>query len=196
LSGSPIKESSTEILLEKIADGISKNLSGQTSNELIRINDYRFIPCQACGKSPEPDYCFFHDEIYPVYERLVDCDIVLFGSPIFFDSVSGQAKSFIDRCHCVRPATCSDAADHPFKKILTKKRLGGIVLVGGHRGEFELGRRVIAGFFKWAEVINCGLVTYESKGWEKGAVINDHSKLNEAKSLGKIIAQKIDSVSL
>ncbi len=191
MSGSPIKGGSTEILLGKIAEAITANSADKSTIEPIRINDYHFIPCQSCGKSPEPDFCFFHDDIYPIYEKLINCDVVLFGSPIYFDSVSAQTKLFIDRCNCLRPASFDEAEAHPFKKILTKQRLGGIVLVGGHRGEFELARKVIAGFFKWVDVTNCGLITFEVKGWGKGVVQNDLSKLSEAAALGKKIAGKL-----
>ncbi len=160
-------------------------------SELIRINDYNFIPCQACGRSPQPDYCFFHDDIYPLYDKLINCDIVLFGSPVYFDSVSAQAKAFIDRCNCLRPASFGEDDIHPFKKILEKRRLGGIVLVGGNRGEFELARRVIAGFFKWVEVTNCGVVTYENKGWQKGSVRDNAAKLDEAEAIGVKIAHNL-----
>lgn len=195
LSGSPINGGSTEILLEKIAEAITANSVDRLTTELIRINDFNFIPCQSCGKSPQPDYCFFHDDIYPIYEKLIDCDIVLFGSPIYFDSVSAQAKLFIDRCNCLRPASFDELGEHPFKKILNKQRLGGIVLVGGHRGEFELARKVIAGLFKWVDVTSCGLVTFEAKGWDKGAVKNDPSALAQAAILGNKIALRMDEKS-
>jgi multimeric flavodoxin WrbA len=189
ISGSPTENGSTEILLGTVVKGIASALKEEIKTELIRLNDYKYIPCQACGKSPEPEYCFFHDEIYPIYGKLISCDIVLLGTPVYFDSVSAQSKSFIDRCNCLRPADFENKGNHPFKKLIERKRLGGMIIVGGYRGEFELARKVIAGFFKWVEVTNCGLVTYESKSWEKGAVLRNAEKLAEANDLGKKIAE-------
>ena len=185
LTGSPVKGSSTNLLLEQIAEGIIQNAPQPAHNEIITLNHYQYLPCQSCGKSPEPDYCFFKDEIYPVYDLLIDCDIVLFGSPIYFDTVSAQAKLFIDRCNCLRPADFAGESEHHFKKILSKQRLGAMVLVGGERQQFEHARVVIAGFFKWIDITNHGAITYATKGWEAGTVAGESDKLKEAFEMGR-----------
>lgn len=191
LTGSPVKGGSTEIILNRIADGIIHSSTQSARNEVVRLNNYQYLPCQSCGKSPEPDYCFFHDEIYSIYELFINCDIVLLGSPVYFDTVSAQTKLFIDRCNCLRPVDFSGESDYLFKRILTKKRLGGMVLVGGERQQFEWARKVIAGFFEWTEIINCGMVTYAGSSWEIGAVSGDSEKLNEAFTLGQKIASQV-----
>jgi len=192
LSGSPIKESSTEILLGQIVLGIAESSEEKVHDELIRLNDIEFRPCQSCGESPEPDWCLYKDDIYPVYDKLANSDIILFGSPVYFDTVSAQAKSFIDRCNCLRPPDFGIESQSHFKKVLPKKRLGGIVLVGGERGKFECARTVIAGFFKWIWVENCGVVSYAGSRWKEiGPVKDDSDKLNEAFALGKKISQRI-----
>ncbi len=191
LSGSPIRGGSTEIILERIADGISHSSIQPAESELVRLNDYQYLPCQSCGESPEPAWCIFKDEIEPVYDLYVNSDVVLFGSPIYFDTVSAQAKLFIDRCNCLKPADFSENPEHHFKKILTKKRLGAMVLVGGERQDIECARKVIAGFFKWTEVENCGCVAYSSVGLEPGTVADDPDKLQEAFALGQKIGSKL-----
>ena len=190
INGSPGKNSSTKILLEKIAFGIGKNSTAQVENKIINLNQLQILPCQACGKSPEPDYCFYKDDIYPIYDYLIDCDIILFGSPVYFDTVSAQAKLFIDRCNCLRPPDFDGQTDHHFKKIIPRQRLGAIVLTGGQRGQFECARKVMAGFFKWIRVSNMGTISYSSPLWkEAGPVKDDMAKLDEAVRLG----QKINS---
>ena len=191
LTGSPVKESSTEILLGHIAEGIIQGAPQPAHNEIVNLNHYQYLPCQSCGKSPEPDYCFFKDEIYPVYDSLIESDIVLFGSPVYFDTVSAQSKLFIDRCNCLRPADFASRTDHHFKRILTRKRLGAMVLVGGERQKFEPARVVIAGFFKWVEIENCGLISYASAGWDVGEAAQNPGKLKEAFDLGYQIASRI-----
>lgn len=192
LSGSPIKESSTEILLGQIALGIAESSEDKVRDELIRLNDIEFRACQSCGESPEPDWCLFRDDIYPVYDKLINCDVVLFGSPVYFDTVSAQAKLFIDRCNCLRPPDFDNESHSHFKKVLPKKRLGAMVLVGGERGKFECARKVLAGFFKWIWVENCGTINYAGKKWrEIGPVKDDPEKMNEAFKLGRKISQKL-----
>jgi multimeric flavodoxin WrbA len=190
LSGSPVRDGSTEILLSRVAEGITHAFIQPVTTEIVRLNDYQYLPCQACGESPEPEYCIFKDEIEPVYDLYVNCDIVLFGTPIYFDSVSAQSKLFIDRCNCLKPADFSDSPEHHFKKVLTKKRLGAMVLVSGERQDIECARKIIAGFFKWTEVINCGNIIYSSTGMEIGQVDGDTDKLHEAFELGQKIGSQ------
>lgn len=192
INGSPVKDGSTKILLDKLALGIQENISDNIENRVINLNELKILPCQACGESPEPDYCFYKDDIYPIYDFLLNCDIILFGSPVYFDSVSAQAKLFIDRCNCLRPPDFDrDTGDH-FKKIISRKRLGAIVLSGGQRGQFECARKVIAGFFKWVRISNIGTISYASPSWkEAGPVKDDKVKLEEARRLGQKISSSL-----
>ena len=190
INASPIAGSSTEILLNRVAEEIKSNCNKPATETIICLNDYQIKPCQACGESPEPDYCLYKDEIYQVIEMLVECDIVLFGSPVYFDTVSAQAKLFIDRCNCLKPADFDKPDKQEFKKILDKKRYGGIILVGGKRQKIEGARIVIAGFLKWVEIANCGMVSFESTGLVKGGASDDTTTLDKAAKLGRSIVEQ------
>jgi len=183
VSGSPVDDSSTDILLKMIAEKIIEQLDGKESVELhfVKLNDLEYKSCQACGEAPRDSFCFF-DDLNDTYKLLEQCDCLLFGSPVYFDTVSAQAKLFIDRCNCFRPADFENIdPEHMFIKKLTRKRPGAIVLVGGENGWFEGARRVIAGFFKWVEVINSGQVFHASKDFcRKGTCLDDDKVMNEA----------------
>ena len=99
LSGSPVQGSSTEILVKEILRGAESR--GGVS-DYIGLNELDIMPCQACGQSPENGYCFFNDGMDIVYEKFDECDYIVVGSPIYFDSVSAQTKLFIDRTNCFR----------------------------------------------------------------------------------------------
>ncbi len=192
ISGSPIAGSSTDILLARIADSITREL-GQTTDlraHTVKLNELKFIPCQACGEAPTPKYCFYDDDLANVYQLLEKCDCLLFGTPVYFDSVSGQAKMFIDRCNCFRPYDFANLdPEHKFIKLLKYKRPGAMVLVGGERQWMEGARKVVAGFFKWVEVTNEGMITYSSTDDRRiGTVADDEQKLSEADRLGEKLA--------
>ena len=192
ISGSPVKEASTDIILHRLSEAVIDALGPHETAEMsfVKLNDLKFIPCQACGEAPTPRFCFW-DDLNEVYDLLVnECDLLLFGSPVYFDSVSAQAKAFIDRCNCFRPADFenSDPA-HDFIKLLKKKRPGAIILVGGENGYYEGARRVIAGFFKWVEVVNEGLITYASPDFrKKGSAADDAELSARIGELGKHLA--------
>lgn len=194
LCGSPVKESSTEILLCAVASSIKRALPDEkVRHRLIRLNDLEFIPCQSCGEAPTPKYCFFDDDLTPVYRELAGADCVLFGSPIYFDSVSAQAKGFIDRCNCIRPADFDNVdPDHDFLKLLARKRPGAIILVGGEHGWFEGARRCIAGYFKWIEVVNEGSVMFKAMDFHRSGEVRDNARvMADAAALGKHLADII-----
>jgi hypothetical protein len=53
LSGSPVEGSSTDFILNRIADAVVETLSGEgrVQKTTISLNDLTYIPCQACGES-------------------------------------------------------------------------------------------------------------------------------------------------
>ena len=192
ISGSPVLDSSTDILLDTISSAIRSELAGdhRVTVTKVRLNELDIIPCQACGEAPSPHWCFFEDALKPVYDKLVKCDCLLLGSPIHFDTVSSQTKLFIDRCNCFRPADFHNQdPKHDFLKLIQRKRPGAMVLVGGKHGWFEGARRCIAGFFKWVEVVNEGKVIYKSPDFNRaGTVLEDNAALDEARDLGRHLA--------
>jgi multimeric flavodoxin WrbA len=185
--------SSTEILLERIRQGIESSFPKTTRVALdkVRLNELMFLPCQACGNPPTPKFCFFDDALTDVYKLLAECDCFLVGSPIYFDSVSAQLKAFMDRCNCFRPPDYKgEQAEYKFIKLIKKKRPGAMVLVGDNDGWIEGPRRSIAGFFKWVEVVNEGHIWYRSKDFnKKGTVAEDEKTLAAAEQLGKQLGQ-------
>ena len=188
VSGSPVEDSSTDILLREIEAGIIEKLGTpeKVKTRFVKLNDLRYIPCQACGEAPTPEYCFFDDDLTKVYAELAVCDCLLVGSPIYFDTVSAQLKAFMDRCNCIRPADFNNVdSKHDFLRLIRHKRPGATVLVGGEKGYFEGARRSIAGFFKWIEVLNEGMVIYKSDDYHsKGTVREAAATLRDARELG------------
>jgi multimeric flavodoxin WrbA len=192
ICGSPVPESSTEYLLQQIAESVSATLAPtRVQHTLVALNSLEFIPCQACGESPALKWCFFDDGLTRVYKQLAAADCLLFGTPVYFDSVSAQAKMFIDRCNCFRPADFDGRyPDHDFVKRLNRKRPGATVLVGGKRGWFEGARRCVAGYFKWVEVVDEGLLTFHSDDFRcSKEAKNDTEITRQARELGERLGQ-------
>ncbi len=192
ISGSPTTQSSTDLLLRAASDALVEALNPTHPVEVsfIKLNDLQFIPCQSCGKAPHEEWCVFHDDVSPVLDQLAECDCLLVGSPIYFDSVSAQLKLLMDRCNCFRPGDFDNAdPEHDFVRLIETKRPGGMILVGGENGWFEGARRAIGGFFIWIEVTNDGVVTYKTKDFHRaGEVTGSQTTVDEARELGKKLA--------
>lgn len=183
LSGSPVTGSSTELLIQEALRGAASN---GAATDYIRLNDLQIIPCQACGRAPDVGYCIYHDGMDKVYERFDWCDSIIIGSPIYFDSVSAQTKLFIDRTNCFRAMNPGGA--EPFIQRITKRRVGGIILVGGEADKMEYARRVIGGFFVWANVESEGLVSYAHDSFDRGGVASRSDIMRQAFEMGVRLA--------
>ncbi len=184
ICGSPVLGSSTEILIREILRGAES--VGATS-DYISLNELDIMACQACGQSPDDGYCFFNDGMDEIYEKFDQCDAIVVGSPIYFDSVSAQTKLFIDRTNCFR--AINPDSPETFIPRITKKRKGAIVLVGGEREVYEHARRVIGGFFVWANIESAGLIHYGHFDWAKGSVVSDSKLLKQGFDLGVTLTQ-------
>ena len=94
ISSSPRKNSNSLILSKEFAHGASE--SGH-SVEFINLSDYNIsycIGCYACHKSGQ---CFKNDGMNELGKKLVEADVICFSTHVYFYSMSGQLKVFIDR---------------------------------------------------------------------------------------------------
>jgi multimeric flavodoxin WrbA len=171
---------STEVLVREVLRGAE---SLQAVTDYVFLNELDIMACQACGQSPDEGYCFFNDGMDLIYSKFEWCDAIVVGSPIYFDSVSAQTKLFIDRTNCFRALNPREG--EKFIPRINKKRRGAIVLVGGAREEYEHVRRVIGGFFVWANIESIGTVKYAHDGFEKGSVKNQPDVIERAFILGR-----------
>jgi multimeric flavodoxin WrbA len=72
--------------------------------------------CQGCFYCRTHDGCAVNDYLQPMYEDLGSADGIVFGSPIYFYDITGQAKVWLDRLFPMIDADFE--ARHPDKKVL------------------------------------------------------------------------------
>ncbi|MGD0886136.1 MAG: flavodoxin family protein [Thermodesulfovibrionales bacterium] len=98
-NGSPRKKWNTATLLEKALEGAA---SQGAETELIHLYDLNFkgcISCFACKTRGGRSYgrCAVEDDLTPVFRIIEKADAIILGSPIYFGTVSGEMRSFIER---------------------------------------------------------------------------------------------------
>ena len=81
-------------LCEKILEGANEN--GHQS-ELINLYDYKINYCIGCWACSNNGKCSQNDDFEEVYNKVVDSDVVVIGSPVYWGSVTGIMKNFFDR---------------------------------------------------------------------------------------------------
>jgi len=98
VNGSPRKNWNTHILLEKCLDG-AKEIGAET--ELINLYDMNFKGCTSCfackRKGITIDKCAMKDDLEAILQEICECDALVLGSPIYFSSITGEMRSFLER---------------------------------------------------------------------------------------------------
>lgn len=99
VNGSPRKNWNTDTLLKEALEG-AKSVGAQT--EVIHLYDLNFkgcISCFACKrkKSKHAGHCAMKDDLTNVLDKILESDVLLLGSPIYFGNVTGLMRSFLER---------------------------------------------------------------------------------------------------
>ena len=99
INGGPRKSWSTVTLLESALKGAASN---GANTELIHLYDLDFKGCKSCFACKRKNYdchglCAINDELKDVLEKILKCDVLILGSPIYFGNVTGEMRSFMER---------------------------------------------------------------------------------------------------
>lgn len=103
INGSPRKNKNTATLLEKALDGVKESVRGkEIETEIINLYDLNYTGCKscfACKRLNSASYgkCAVKDDIKEVLEKVSQADGLIFGSPIYFGTITGQLQSFLER---------------------------------------------------------------------------------------------------
>jgi len=93
--GSPRKGGNTDTLLDAALDAAEQ---AGASVQRIYLRDLNFVACQHCGYCAKKGVCRIEDDMSIVYEALDTSDVIVLAAPIYFCSMSAQAKAMVDRC--------------------------------------------------------------------------------------------------
>lgn len=101
--GSPIRKRNSETLVKKVIESLENHISKDESVDvdLVSVQNLKISPCVACDRCTRIKGCVFQDDMTHLYKAFNDSDIILFSSPLYFNSVSAQAKAIIDRCQAI-----------------------------------------------------------------------------------------------
>jgi multimeric flavodoxin WrbA len=190
-NGSPRKEWNTATLLKKALEGAS---SKGAETELIHLYDLDYkgcISCFACKEKGGKSYgkCVVNDALKPIFKRVNESDAIIFGSPIYLGSITGEMQSFMERL--VFPyLTYTDPPESLFpKKIST----GFIYTMGlteelmnqfGYSQRFANTERFLTRIFGPSEMLLC-FDTYQFNDYSKVVAtrFNPEDKLKRRKEI-------------
>ncbi len=95
LSGSPRKGGNSDILCDEFKRG-AEECGNQV--EKIRIAAKKIHPCSACYYCKNHDgKCIYEDDMPEILQKIIDTDVLVLASPVYFYSINAQLKAVIDR---------------------------------------------------------------------------------------------------
>ncbi|MBU1007261.1 MAG: flavodoxin family protein [Candidatus Omnitrophica bacterium] len=177
INASPRAGGNTDMLLEQVLAGAREN--GAETGKII-LGELKFSPCLECADMKDDGSCIVRDDMQSVYEKIKGADALVFASPIFFGSLSAQAKMMIDRFQCVWRAKYISKKETGYKKIN-----GVFISVEGsdRKDFFENAKAIVKNLFA---IIN---VSYKGELFcprvdTKGAILDRPDCLKKAFELG------------
>ena len=149
ISTSPRKGSNSEALADEFARGAQEN-----GNDVEKVSlagkDIRF--CRGCFACQKTKRCVIRDDADLIEQRMVNADVLVFATPIYYYEMSGQMKTMLDRGNPMFTAdyafrdvyllcTAAEDAEHVWQRAknglegwiacFPKARLAGCVFGGG-----------------------------------------------------------------
>lgn len=95
LSSSPRKGGNSDTLCDEFMRGAIE--SGNTV-EKIRISEKKICYCSACYYCQESGgVCAKKDDMAEILQKMIDADVIVLSSPVYFYSIDAQLKTVIDR---------------------------------------------------------------------------------------------------
>ena len=176
---SPRLRGNTEIMVKK---ALASAQEEGAETELITIAKKTILPCDACESCRKTDKCHYNDDMQDIYNKLLEADGIIFGSPVFYWTLTAQAKALIDR-------TFVFSKDHKLRG-----KAVGVVAIGERLGLTDV-FAAFTSFFYLQRMIPVGFAA--GFGEKRGEVKDDSAVnirgMNEAKALGSNIARFIRS---
>ena len=95
LSGSPRKEGNSDILCDQFLKGA---VDAGNEVEKIFVAEKKITMCTGCYFCKNHDgKCVFNDDMGDILQKIIDCDVLVLSTPVYFYSISAQLKAVIDR---------------------------------------------------------------------------------------------------
>ncbi len=149
--------------------------------ELVQVGGRNLHGCKACNKCAETRDRRCHgwdDDMNPLIDKMFEADIILIGSPVYFSSMTAEAKALIDRAGYVAGRNNNPLRRKIGAAVIAVRRGGGNVVFAEINYFFLIKEMIVPGSTYW----NFGL------GMRPGEILNDGEGVRTFRILGENIA--------
>ena len=166
LNGSP-RKGNTLTAITAFAKGVSNK------HELEVVDTYKLkvSPCKGCGACQCYKGCVAKDDSNMIVDKIVEADVVVFATPVYWWGITAQMKMVIDKCYC--------------KGALLKNKKAGIIVVGGAETDDKQYKLIKSQFDCISEYLAWDILFYNAYSATKtDDLANNESSIRDLEHLG------------
>lgn len=122
-NGSPRKTGDTAFLLQRLRISLS--------GDIKTVDAYRtkISSCVDCRYCKEHLSCAIKDDMQEIYNDIIEADVIIISSPLYFGELSGPLLSLFSRLQMFFSAKYFQKTE-----LIKKPKIGALILTGGGKG--------------------------------------------------------------
>ena len=94
ISSSPRTNGNSDMLCQEFYRGAT---DAGHNVELVRLSEKDIGYCIGCYACDKLGTCFKKDDMAALYDKVLNANVIVFATPVYFYTMSAQLKTFIDR---------------------------------------------------------------------------------------------------
>ncbi|MCF0160641.1 MAG: flavodoxin family protein [Bacteroidaceae bacterium] len=169
ITGSAHKNGTSALMAEKFIEGAT-----EAGHEVFRFdaglkNIHGCVGCETCSTMHEG--CVFKDDMLELNPHILEADVIVFASPIYYYNINAQTKAVMDRFHANNSA------------LLGNKKAALLVTMAGDKDSAEGAVVFFKNYCKYMKWENLGVIAAKNS-WIR-EYLEESEFPNQAYKLGK-----------
>lgn len=183
INGSPKAEGNTYHALKVVTEQLEKE---GIETEIIHVGNKNIRGCIACGgcAKNQNEKCVIDDEVNDIIQKLKAADGIIIGSPVYYASMAGTLKCFLDRAFYVAGANGGLYRHKVGASVVAVRRSGEVATFDHLNHYFTIGEMFMASSNYW-NVIH---------GRMPGEALQDEEGVQTMRVLAKNLAFLLNAV--
>jgi len=182
-NGSPRKKGNTSIAIETVFEELTKK---NIKTNQIYLYDYDIKPCKACYtcKKTKDCKCIMDEDFNKLYQKIIESEGILLGSPVYVATVSGQMKLFLDKVAFISKMNDDPLALKVGASLVAVRRSGALPALESMNNMMLACQFIIPGSSYWNLVV----------GGDMGSVVEDSEGMRTLRKLGQNMAWLLEKI--
>jgi multimeric flavodoxin WrbA len=181
--GSPRRNGNTHILVSRILQGAREE---GAKADILFLNDLNIQECDGCHACWKGKQCSKNDDMIDIYPKIIESDVIVFGTPVYWYGPTALMKGFIDRFVYFN---CTE------NRVKIKGK-SAVIAVPFEEEDPETVAPLVVFFekcFQYLQINLIGKIIVPGVG-RKGEILQKEARLEEAYELGGRLAECMQSV--